>query len=171
MKEIPITRGLVTLVDEEDYDTLMQWKWHAAPDGPRCYVLRNVRLNGRRTSLSMHRFLMGTDASVHVDHIDNNGLNNQRSNLRVATFTQNQANKRKRSGCSSQYKGVSRYPRGSLWQASFYGQGFTQYLGLYTTEEEAARAYDRAARAKFGVYARLNLPEGDPDEDEDTEGE
>jgi hypothetical protein len=103
----------------------------------------------------MHRLLA---AWPLVDHEDGNGLNNQRANLRPATQSQNLANQRKRPGLTSQFKGVRWYGKLTPWRASISIGGRRVHLGSFITEEAAARAYDAAALAEWGEYARLNFP-------------
>lgn len=159
MKEIPLTRGFVALVDDEDFEELARHRWCVrifkpqsiyagraitTPDGPR-----------RQQQVLMHRVILG-DPPAAVSHIDGDGLNNQRSNLRVATAAQVQYSKRPL-GRSSKYKGV--WTQYGAWKARVRQNGVPNYLGTFRTEAEAALAYDRAAREHFGEFARLNFPD------------
>lgn len=142
-------------MDNEDFDQLSKYKWYAAHLGHTWYAQRGIVVGGRRTTQKMHSFLLGS--STMLDHADGNGLNNQRANLRHATASQNQANKRKTmNGSLSKYKGVTR--KAGKWQAQICIGGESHYLGLYPTEEEAARVYDAEARKGFGQYAFPNFP-------------
>lgn len=149
--------GRVTLVDDADYDLVTQYKWHVDErsrgnrriDGP--YVSSTVCANGKRSRLLMHGLITGWPL---VDHIDHNGLNNRRSNLRPATAGQNNANSRSRLGSSSTYKGVW-LDRGK-WRAEIKSQGKKHRLGRFLVEEDAALAYNSAAVELFGEYALLN---------------
>ncbi len=162
MKEIPLTRGLVALVDDRDYATLMRLApWHVLK-GPRTfYASHNYPMGqgrGRPTgSITMHVALMGKRRGVDIDHIDGNGLNNQRSNLRWATRSQNRANARKPRNSAARFKGVSFIKRLGKFQASI-GKP-KRYLGVFTSEEDAARAYDAAANTLYGEFARPNFPQ------------
>lgn len=163
MKEIPLTKGKVALVDDADYDWLMQWKWHTVGD----YAVRRTRLDppvgGKRQGVQfMHRLIMGEPHGVKVDHHSRNSLDNRRSNLRVATTSQNMMNagKLRASRAKSQYKGVCYGKCG--WQAQIMYQGKSRWLGYHTTEIAAAYAYDNTARDLFGEFACLNFPEEQP---------
>lgn len=156
MREIPLTQGKVALVDDADYDKLIQYNWFAQRIRHHWYACRR----GGRTY--MHREILGLSPIEQCDHIDGNGLNNQRQNLRLSTATQNQGNRRKlTTETFSQYKGVSRYKRGNAkpWQSYITREHKTKHLGYFATEIEAAHVYDTAARVLFGPFARCNFAE------------
>lgn len=163
MKLIPLTHRKFAQVDDEDYDFLMQWKWYASDgrNGHSFYASRREKKNLR--FMQMHRQILNlTDPQIKVDHKDGNGLNNQRSNIRPCTQSQNLANKR---ACGkSKYLGVSPSNRKTLkWYACIKPAGSkTISLGCFKTEEEAARAYDDAAKKHFGEFANLNFPDNIP---------
>lgn len=117
-----------------------------------------AKAHPRGGSVYMHRLLCPTAAQV--DHIDGDSLNNCASNLRSTTQSQNMQNARPHADGSAAYKGVSFHKRRGKWRARIYVKGVEQSLGSYYTPEAAARAYNEAARAHFGEYARLNpIPE------------
>jgi hypothetical protein len=155
MKEIQLTKGYVAQVDDEDYEWLSQYKWQAN-DYHKNHVIAKGQINGRYTQ--MHRLILGlTDPTIICDHIDNNSLNNQRSNLRPATRHQNTMNSRKLQGnTTSKYKGVSFHARPRRWVAAIIPNGKKIQIGTYLTEIEAAIAYNKAAIKYFGEYAWLN---------------
>lgn len=170
MRTVPLSgakaAGRVTRVDDDDFEKVIPHRWWVQerdrgedrrPSGP--YVMG--RVEGRRI-VSMHNFLM--PGVARVDHKDGDGLNNQRrTNLREATAAQNGANSGKRLPLtSSQFKGVSWISGKLRWHATIQVGGISYYLGRFTDEAEAARAYDAAAREHFGEFAWLNFPgEGD----------
>ena len=163
MKIISLTRGLQTIVDDEDYDFLMQWKWRAlkAKRKKTTQVWYAYRTTSRpnRKSVYMHREVMirsGIENPQQCDHEDSNGLNNQRKNLRHATASQNRWNMRKRTGCSSQFKGVYWHKKTKAWMARIAQFGKYHYLGLFNNESDAAKAYNDAALRLFGDFANLN---------------
>ena len=150
--------GRVALVDDTDYELVSRYRWCAkdARHGLVTYAVANVKINGRHTTIMMHKLITGWPRTDHHDH---DGLNNQRSNLRAATSSQNGANRRRSRSGSSQFKGVSWVRREAKWHAQIGVNGTHVYLGSFTTEHDAARAYDTAARAAFGQYACVNFPD------------
>lgn len=149
---IPLTRGDVALVDDEDAGFVLRWKWCRA--SAKRYAVGQV--GGRQ--VRMHRLLLGALPGQEVDHINGDGLDNRRCNLRLATSTQNKANRRKSPGLSSRYKGVYRRPGRSTWYAVITTERRTRHLGSFGSEVEAALAYDHAALAAWGEFAFLNFP-------------
>lgn len=145
-----LTRGCFALLDVEDYDRVCRSKWYAHWTGSCYYAARAV--NGKIVYL--HRFLMGALPGEHIDHRDRDGLNCCRMNLRRATPHQNNCNRGKGRGASSQFKGVDKRVTG--WRARIRA-GKQISLGTFATEEAAARAYDAKALELFGEFALLNF--------------
>lgn len=150
-------------VDDEDYEELNKYKWYGHNAG---YAIRYTYIEGIRKGNLMHRSLLGiTDKVTQVDHIDGNGLNNQRENLRPATHSQNQANRQKAKNTTSIYLGVYRINRQYRnCEARIYWKGTCQkngkaYEKCHKTEREAALWYNEKAKELHGEYARLNIIE------------
>jgi hypothetical protein len=157
MKIIALSRGMEARVDDADYPSLARHKWSARPTGRHTKTYYAYRISTDGTIL-MHRFIMGLGPhdKEKVDHRDNDGLNNQRDNLRVATNSQNGANRRPNRNAASRYKGVIR--RGNRWRARITIDQKQRIIGNFDTDELAARAYDEEARRLFGEFARTNFP-------------
>lgn len=149
MYEIPLTRGLYAWVDSEDYGMLRLHKWHATNNG---YAA--TRSGGR--ILLMHRVILNAPAHLQVDHINGCKTDNRRENLRLATSRQNRMNQRPRCDNKSGFKGVLWIPRIKRWRAQIRAKNANLSLGHFKTPEEAARAYNDAAREYFGEFAYLN---------------
>jgi hypothetical protein len=152
-KIIPLTQGKQTIVDDEDFDWLNQWKWYYNDRG---YAVRHMPSN-HKMLLYMHRVIMNTPPDMDTDHINGNGLDNRRANLRVCTTSQNLINHPKQIDNTSGYKGV--YKNHHHWQSIIMKDGKSIYLGTFKTKEISARAYDEAAKKYFGEFACLNFPE------------
>ena len=157
VRHIPLTRGLYATVDAADYEWLSKHKWCARcdVDGKRFYACRAD--HGRL--VLMHREIMQPPPGMVVDHINRDGLNDRRCNLRVCTPLQNAQNSRRSAGKSG-YIGV--YRRGDKWSASLQHNGQEFYLGLFDAPVEAAKARDRKALALGGPYVQLNFPPETP---------
>jgi len=95
MKEVGLTQNKVALVDDKDFEYLNQWKWHVLKDYLTYYAARNIRLaNGKQTSIRMHRVILNVPKGMVTDHIDHNGLNNQKANLRICDASENNMNRK-----------------------------------------------------------------------------
>lgn len=154
MKEIPLTRGLAALVDDEDFERLMRYKWHAVKGTCTFYAARQVRQKGVKNKVFyMHRFIMIPGENTEVDHRDCNGLNNQRSNLRLATSSQNHHNARRSKNNTSGFKGV--HISRNKFRAGIYLNGIRKHLGVFDTAEAAYAAYCKAAVELHREFARF----------------
>jgi hypothetical protein len=156
MKQIPLSRGLFAIVDDEDFDFLSQWKWSAlASSSPgKFYAVRTTgkKEGGKPRMILMHRVLVSAPLGSIVDHQDGNGLNNRRKNIRVCTHAQNMLNRvANRSLKTSHFKGVSRHTNGK-WSVWFR----ERYVGQFPTEQQAAAAYDREATKYDAEFALTN---------------
>lgn len=160
---IELSKGKIALIDAADLPLVSQYKWYAV-EAPDTYYAAHTtpRREGRKMVL-MHRLIAGADKSSCVDHRDGNGLNNTRDNLRICTHAQNCCNQRKNRRGKSRYKGVSPIMhKGEVrwWQANIQANGKPIYLGCYSSEEDAARAYNAAAIVYHKEFARLNQIDG-----------
>jgi len=161
---IPLSQGKFAKVDPEDYIWLSQFRWCCKQSPDTCYAVRHVQVaKGRTKRIYMHRLIMNTPDHLVCDHINHNGFDNRKRNLRNCTTGENNANRRSSPGSSSRYLGVSWDKRRSIWVAHIKAKGKDRYLGSFDVEADAARAYDAAAWALHGVYANLNFPENYPD--------
>ncbi|OHB60660.1 MAG: hypothetical protein A2167_04600 [Planctomycetes bacterium RBG_13_46_10] len=160
---IPLTRGQFAIVDAEDYPRLGKYIWFAEGRSGSFYAVRKEK--GK--SIKMHRQITNAPDHLVVDHIDHNGLNNRKRNLRVCTFAENCRNLRniRPLDCArdkpktSRYKGVCWNKRNKKWAAAIRCKNKTYHLGYFHDEIEAATAYDRAAHKYHREFANLNLPE------------
>ena len=153
MKEIKLTQGKVALVDDDDFEALSQFKWYANKIGKTFYVVRKSKDDGKWKTIYMHNEIM---CGKGIDHMDGNGLNNQRSNLRFCTHQENMMNQRKQGNRSSIYKGVSFFKRDNNWEAYININRKRIRLGNFDSEVESAKAYNDKAIELFGEFANLN---------------
>ncbi len=162
MKRIDISTptypNTFTLVDDEDFDWLNQWKWYAHKDRHIFYAVRkNPKVNGKRQLIRMHRIIMKPNINQEIDHRNGNGLDNRRSvNLRFCTHAQNLYNQRPQRNRTSKYKGVCFGQERKKWQAAIRYKGKLCNLGRFSNEIDAAKAYDHKALELFGEFAQTN---------------
>jgi hypothetical protein len=150
MREIVLTNGMITQVDDCDFALLSKRKWQAKQGQNTWYAVRSDHVR-------MHRLILDAPSGIEVDHIDGNGLNNQRCNLRLATKDQNQHNSVIRSDNTSGLKGVHLDKRSGSWVAQITVRGKTLHLGCFVKAKDAARRYDDKARELFGGFAKTNF--------------
>ena len=142
------------MVDDEDYEWLSRFRWYARAYKSNSYAYRRVNINKKTCYISMHREIMKlTDRKLEVDHIDHDGLNNQKYNLRICTPQQNRFNSVAKSNSTSKFIGVCSNGVDGKWKARIR----EIYIGVYKTEEEAAIARDEKAKELFGEFANLNF--------------
>src|SRR3990170_1674490 len=162
---LQLTKGKSTIIDRRDWPLVKHWKWSALRTKTKWYAVRGVSANGKVRMILMHREIMHAKTGITVDHIDRNGLNNRRRNLRLATYSQQQMNRRakimvKGKRKTSRYKGV--------WWCNAWGRnragwfaGITilghQYMQRVDSQREGARVYDALALKHFGAFARGNF--------------
>lgn len=153
MREIELTNGGVTIVDDEDYDFLSSFRWNRTDDLHTSYAIKCFWFKelSKRQTIGLHRFVLVCNSGLHIDHIDGNGLNNQKSNLRVCLPRQNQYNARKRIDNSVGLKGVT-FVRGRYHSQIQFNE-IHKFLGSFSTPEEAHLAYVEASRKLHGEFS------------------
>lgn len=154
MKEIQLTQGKVAQVDDENFESLNAHKWYAKKKGKTFYAGRDIQADGKQTTHRMHWEVLG---GKWIDHRDHDGLNNQKTNLRFCTNSENCMNRRKFANTSCTYKGVYFNKTTGKWRAMIGINGKRINLGYYVDETEAAKAYNTKAIELFGEFAYLNI--------------
>jgi hypothetical protein len=164
MKQIPLSGkhgvGKFALVDDDDYKGLIKHKWHLFTDGHTQYAKRHIWIKGEKkhSKITMHRQIMNPSALMHIDHIDHDGLNNQKQNLRECTKSENTRNRGKYlSKYSSKYKGVCWEKESGSWRVCIKVDNKQISIGRFHNEIEAAKARDKAAVKHHGAFANLNF--------------
>ncbi len=148
VRKVHLPSGHIVLVDVEDWKKVRLKKFYAYKSGKTIYARTK---KGRR----IHHIILGKKRGYVIDHINGDGLDNRKENLRHCTIKENTRNRHARTGLSK-YKGVSKV-RGKKWQANISVDGEKKYLGIFVTQKEAAETYDRAAKKYFGEFAQLNF--------------
>ena len=158
-KEIPLTRGKVALVDDEDFEELNKYKWLAQHSKNTWYARRYTkRINGKQGSMLMHRKLMGFPIG-QIDHANQDGLDNRKINLRICSKSQNLVNSRRYKSNTSGFIGVSWNKQHKKWEANIRKDNILIHLGLFTEKIVAARMRDEKAKEIYGEFAVLNFPD------------
>jgi hypothetical protein len=153
-RQVPLTRGLVALVDETDWPVVSQFKWRPYRGTSTWYAIADI--DGHR--VRMHRLILKPPDDVLVDHRNHNGLDNTRRNIRPCNNQQNVMNARAKRRGTSRFKGVCWHKASGKWSAEIFYNEQKWHLGLFVNEEDAARSYDRKAAELFGQFAYLNFP-------------
>jgi len=155
MKEIKLTQGMFAMIDDEDFERVNRFKWHAVKNYNTYYASRNIRtIDGKSIKHYLHWYLTGMKM---IDHRDRDGLNCQKSNMRKCTDRQNSMNRGPKKNCSSKYKGVNFCKEKGKWRSKIQINGKPIHVGYFETENEAAKAYDLKAIELFGEFAYLNF--------------
>ena len=162
MKKIQLTKGFCAIVDDEDFERVSSYKWFATTAGQNrgVYARRMRRVSeGVSTKwIHMHRFILGEKKGCVVDHINRDGLDNRKCNLRFCTPSQNNMNTRLPTTNTSGYRGIFWEKNCKKWEANLRVDNKSIYGGVFKTAEEAARAYDEIAKKYHGGFAQLNFP-------------
>ncbi len=153
---ITLTKGYIATIDAADVALVEGVNWCATtdPHNRTVYALRGALIDGRWTTIKLHRQIMDPPHGLQVDHISGDGLDCRRDNMRLATRAQNVHNSRRSRANTSGFKGVSWHVGGQKWQAMIWGRGKNKHLGHFTTPEEAHQAYVEAAERLWGDFAR-----------------
>jgi len=157
--EVPFTQGKVAFIDDADADLVSSYKWYAVLSDRTWYARTTITAEGKRRGLYMHRLIMGQPLGLQVDHIDRDGLNNRRDNLRLATNAQNRTNQRINAKNTSGYRGVHWSKQAKKWMAQTEHLGKHIHFGCYDNPVDAAKAYDKGMRAIHGPHCHSNFPE------------
>ena len=160
-RRIPLTQGKYAIVDPEDFERLNKHKWHAVKQSNTYYAIRCFGPAKKTTYIRMHREVIHPPDHLVVDHINHNGLDNRKANIRPATRSQNNFNRLiiKRKGLSSKYKGVAWKKEKKKWRVQMHFNGKLIFLGYFKDEIQAAKEYDKAAKKYYGEFAFLNFKE------------
>jgi hypothetical protein len=166
LKEIPLTKGLVALIDDEDFEKVSVFRWQAVSNKKVYYAYHSIAKklpNGKKgsTAIKMHRLVMGvTDPKIQVDHINGNTLDNRKENLRLCSNIENSRNRKGYCTNTSGFRGVGRDKRrnSNPWFATIVKDEKQKWLGYFNTPEEAAKAFDKAAKEIYGEFCgKLNF--------------
>ena len=149
MKEIPLTQGKVTFVDDDIYEWVSLQVWYYGNNG---YATRDHKQNKQRISILLHRLIMNAPEDKEVDHIDGNTLNNNKNNLRWVTITENSMNAKISNTNTSGVKGVCFNKNNNKWIARININGIRVHLGYFETLEGAKQARQIRANEAFGVF-------------------
>lgn len=146
MKKIKLTQGKYALVDDEDYTYLSMFKWYASKSGQTFYARRHKVVNGKKLTIRMHNEILGFQEGKEIDHINRNGLNNQRKNLRFVTHQENLRNKTKKGSGFSGVIGIDWKEAIKKWQVRFYYYKKIYYIGVFKDLKDAKKELSRFKR-------------------------
>lgn len=155
MKSVSLTRGLFAIVDDADHDLVSAHKWYAAKQPNTFYACRDIRVQGKKKTLWMHREINKTPENMRTDHIDGNGLHNWRDNLRSATHTENMVNNFRHTPKRPKYRGVSWHKGNQRWYAQITVDRKNIYIGSFSSQEAARNAFEqRRSELRAGQIIR-----------------
>lgn len=152
--QIELNKGKVALVDKEDYEYLNQWRWYCDARG---YAVRSKTIDGKKRSIKMHRVILNTPEDMCTDHVNGNPLDNRKCNLRIANHSQNGMNRKINYNSGTGYKGVLLRKDTKKYRAYIRKDGKRRWIGQFDSANDAARAYNEAAKEMFGVFAKFNI--------------
>lgn len=158
MKLLTLSKGLFAKIDDHNFEWLSQWKWCADDDG---YAVRSDYSKGKKERIRMHRLITNCPLDLQVDHINGDRSDNQETNLRVCTVAENARWRNSTKRNSSGFRGVSWAKRHKSWKVTISVNG-NIFLGYFRDKDDAARAYDNAAKKYHGAFASLNFKEENP---------
>lgn len=153
-KEISLTQGYVALVDDDDFEWINKFRWHTRHSGGITYAVRHINV---KEFIYMHRLIANTPDGMETDHINLDGLDNRRCNLRICTHSENMANRRLQSNNKSKRRGVVWHKQLNKWQAGITYHGKYVHIGLFDDLEDAAEAYHNKSKELFGEFAYTEL--------------
>jgi len=156
MKQIFLSQDKVALVDDEDYLIACQYRWYAVKGKYTWYATTRQKNNGEMKTLYLHRIIMRAKEGIEVDHIDGDGLNCIRENMRLCTALDNNRNRRIQRGNKSGYKGVRWDSRLEKWRSEISVKNKVTHLGVFIQKKDAGLAYNEAAKLYYGDFAKLN---------------
>ena len=153
---VPLTKGRHAIIDTVDIPLVEPGTWYALVNRQTAYAVRSVGTRATKRVMLMHRVIVGAPDGMDVDHINGDGLDNRRANLRLATRSENMRNSRQSAANTSGFKGVCWNKRDQNWVAAITVEGRMRYLGAFGTPEAAHEAYLAAATRLFGQFARAS---------------
>lgn len=156
---VPVGSGLFAIIDHADRELVCGHRWHVCRFGKRLYAYRRTETRARSPRQFMHRLILGLPAGCvpEVDHVNGNGLDNRRGNLRAAQHIDNARNRGPNANNRTGFKGVHWHQGARKWRAKIHVRGVSQHLGLFHDPVDAALAYDLAALDHFGEFAWTNF--------------
>jgi hypothetical protein len=158
VKEIKLTKGKFAIVDDEDYDELMKYKWYAIKGSTIYFYARRTPFKDGQHKISMHRQILNFPDKI-IDHVNRNGLDNRKSNLRLCSKSENRINCKKHKNNTSGFRGVSWHPLIKKWQVRIQHNNISVHIGYFSEKIQGAKSYDKKAIEFFGKFVVLNFPE------------
>ncbi|MCD4831544.1 MAG: hypothetical protein K8R02_07025 [Anaerohalosphaeraceae bacterium] len=159
---LKLNKGRYAIVDYDDWKALKKFNWRLRKSPTTLYAERTAyTVTNRQRNIALHRQIMNASKGIFIDHINHNGLDNRKTNLRPATPAQNAWNRKQSNAnwkSSSKYRGVKWHRKSAKWSAQIGFNNKRKHLGYFVNEIEAAKAYDIAARKHHGNFATLNFP-------------